>query len=62
MYLDVKVEICCIIVLVSICIHFLELLRPDNGPSLGRNWSTFNKHIHKIVLIVIGDVLDCVNL
>jgi hypothetical protein len=34
------------------------LLWPDDGPSWGRKWSALNKHIHKIVLFVTGDVLD----
>ena len=34
-YLDVKVQICCIMVLVSISIHFLELLWPEDGSSFG---------------------------
>ena len=39
--------------LVPICIQFLELLWPDDRPSWVRNWSPFNKHIHK------SSVYDC---
>jgi hypothetical protein len=41
--------------LVPICIQFLELLWPDDRPSWVRNWSPFNKRIHKSVLVVTGD-------
>ena len=43
--------------LVSICVHFVVLLWPDDGPSWGRNWSPLNKHIHRSSLVMIGDLL-----
>jgi hypothetical protein len=38
--------------LVSIRTHFLVLFWSGDGPSWGRNWSLFNKHKHKSVLVV----------
>jgi len=59
MYLDVKGEICCLMIF-SFCIYiqFLVVLWPGGGPCLGRNWSPFNKHIHESVLVVTGEILD----
>jgi hypothetical protein len=55
MYFDVQLEICSLMALVSICTQFLVLLWPDGGTNCGRNWSPFNKHFHKSVLVVNGE-------
>jgi len=59
MYFDVQLEILSFMFLVSICTHFLVLFWSDDCPSCGRNWSPFNKHNHKSVLVVTGVFLDC---
>jgi len=59
MYLDVKAQICCLMVLVSTCKQFFKSYGWMMGQVWGRNWSAFNKRIHNILLVVIGDFLDC---
>ena len=58
-HFDVNVQIFCLKILVSICIHFLVFLCPDYGPIWSRNCLRFIKQIHKIVLFVNGNILDC---
>jgi hypothetical protein len=59
-YINLQVQICCLKILmyIYIYIHFLLLLLADDGTSLGRNCSLFNKPIHKIVLVVNGYFLS----
>jgi hypothetical protein len=43
MYLNFKGDICLLLILVSVFVHFLVLLWPGDVPSLGRNLSPVNK-------------------
>jgi len=50
-------EICCVMICsFCLCIHFLVLLWPDNAPNFGPK--LVRKHVHKSVLVMIGDILD----
>jgi hypothetical protein len=52
MYLDVQMQMCCLMFLVLVYTQFIVLLRPDAEPCWGQNWSHLNKHFHKSVLVV----------
>jgi len=59
MYLDMKVQICRLMILASTCIQYFKSYGWMMGQVWGRNWSAFNKRIHKILLVVTGAFLDC---
>ena len=57
-YLDVQMDISCLMILFSIFTQFFVILGPDSGQVGVETGRRFNKHIHKSVLVVIGDFLD----